>query len=302
LQRQWKVLPWLFFGTFFYSVAGSFHYRNLLWLLHEMPYQGQAAALYGKGPLVHFIEASKFIFGLPLAAMVVLGGAAWVGKWRKGAPGSPRDMWLALLVGYMPFLVYFAAHSIAWWKGWGNSLGLIRVMAAVIPPAALLGALAWDQAAGILRLPAKYMGIITGILCLLLTLIPFTIYTLPVPLEGEQKLVREASEWLKESGYAKEKIHYFDPFFPHYLDKDPFDREGMHLFVYDTAHPEKNIQAGELVLWDAHFGPNEGGLPLSLLRDHSGFRLVRKFTPAHPFMTLGGQEYGIYIFQRVEER
>ena len=45
-----------------------------------------------------------------------------------------RKGWLMeMLVVYMPFMVYLSAHSYIWWKGMANSVGMIRVIIAVLP-------------------------------------------------------------------------------------------------------------------------------------------------------------------------
>lgn len=302
LKHQWKVLPLLLSGTLFYTLLGSFHYHDLLWLVHEMPYRGDAAPLYGKGELLHFVRASKFIFGLPLTFLVILGLVAWVAGYVRDRKQTRRERFLEFWVAYLPFMVYFAAHTVLWWRGWGNSLGLIRVMAAIVPPAALLGAMAWSQATEVSRIGVKYRAPATGVLCLYLLFIPFQIYRIPVPLDGEQRLVKEASEWLKDSELAGNRIHYYDAFFPYYLEMDPFDRDQLHLFVFDTTQPGKGILDNEILIWDAHFSPNEGNLPISALLNNPGFRVVKHFQPDPPFRTLGGYEYGIYIFQRLKDQ
>ena len=55
------------------------------------------------------------------------------------------------------------------------------------------------------------------------------------------------------------------------------------------------------MIWDAHFSPNEGRLPIESLMDNPGFRLVKVFRPKTPFKVLGGYEYEIYLFQRIME-
>ena len=42
------------------------------------------------------------------------------------------------LIIFLPFLSYFCLHSFLWWKGMGGSMGLIRVITAVIPLASLI--------------------------------------------------------------------------------------------------------------------------------------------------------------------
>jgi len=112
-------------------------------------------------------------------------------------------------------------------------------------------------------------------------------------------LVKEASLWLKKSEYFENKIYYYDPFFCHFMNLNPYDAERVRAFVYNNQTPEYKIEQGEIVVWDAHFSPNEGGLPLERLMDNPGFQLIHLVRPEKPFRVLGGYEYEIYIFRRI---
>jgi hypothetical protein len=93
-------------------------------------------------------------------------------------------------------------------------------------------------------------------------------------------------------------IYYYDPLIPHYLGKDSFDRGQVHELVDDRENPQNGIPQGSIVVWDAHFGPNEGRLPLNRLLNNDEFTLLSKFTPGQPFKTLNGYDYEIYVFLR----
>ena len=59
------------------------------------------------------------------------------------------------------------------------------------------------------------------------------------------------------------------------------------------------MKVGEIVIWDAHFGPNEGQMPLENLMNTPGFKLIHLTREHEPFIVLGGYTYEIYFFQRV---
>ncbi len=85
----------------------------------NMPYQGNARDIYGSGELLHYVKASKYTFGLPLAGMLLAGVLVWlVDPFLKEK--KERKKWMMeMLIIYMPFFLYFAAHSYVWWKGSG---------------------------------------------------------------------------------------------------------------------------------------------------------------------------------------
>ena len=298
-QREWKAIPFLLTGLLFYSIVGSFYFKDLLWVIHEMPYTGEAKEFYGSGSLLHYVEASKFTLGLGLSLMALLGIIAWLLD-PFIQKGGKRKYWLMqMLVGYMPFMVYFAAHSFVWWKGMGNSVGMIRVIAAVVPPAALLGAFAWSRLMEILPLSENLRRVSTLGLCLFFLTIPHQVYEIPVPLKNEQEQVSYAARWLMQSEYQGSKVYYYDPFFWYYLELNPMDEERSRAFLHNNEHPAYMLPEGAIVIWDAHYAPNEGRLPLSRLVDHPEFQLIKVFRPGEPFPILGKHEYEICIFRRI---
>ena len=298
-ERQWRALPFLMFGFVFYSIAGSFYHDDILWIIHKMPYSGNAKDIYGSGELLHYLHASKYIFGLPLAMLLALGLVAWLTEPLVKKEGVKKAWLMQMLVGYLPFFTYFVAHSYVWWKGMGNSVGMIRVIVAVLPSAVLLASLGWSRILDLMPVQRtiKYVG--TGIMALLLAAIPYTIYRIPVPLEGTQAIVKDASDWMLQSEYSGAKTYYFNPFFPHFLNTNPYDSNQNAWFIPDREHPENSVKVGEIVIWDAHFGPNEGRMPLGNLMNNTGFKLVHLTREHEPFIVLGGYTYEIYFFQRI---
>lgn len=299
LQKQWKALPFLFFGFVFYSVVGSFYFEDILWLIHEMPYKGTAKDIYGSGELLHYVKASKYIFGIPLTVMLLAGILVRMLDPFLKERKEQKKWLLEMLVIYLPFFLYFAAHSYVWWKGAGNSVGMIRVIAAIVPAAALLGAFAWSRLMELMPFEKGWKVALTVALCVFLATIPHQVYDIPAGLEGTQRLSKKASVWFMDSDFSENKIYYYDPFFCHFMGLNPYDKERVHEFVFDRDHPERKIEEGEIVIWDAHFSPNEGKLPLENLMDSKGFRLIHLTRDKEPFTVLGGYLYEIYFFQRI---
>ncbi len=104
---------------------------------------------------------------------------------------------------------------------------------------------------------------------------------------------------MKDSDFFQNKIYYYDPFFCHFMNLNPYDEDRVRAFVYSRENPELKIEEGEIVIWDAHFSANEGRLPLEKLMDNPGFRLIHLVRPVKLFQVLGGYDYEIYIFQRI---
>ena len=85
---------------------------------------------------------------------------------------------------------------------------------------------------------------------------------------------------------------------------DPFDsKKSAELWgVYQNIrqYGYSVVPDSSLFFWDAHYGPNEGGIPLDLIKSDINFRLIKSFSPKEPFMVLGNKPFEIYVFQKIK--
>ncbi len=297
--RSWKSIPFILTGSLLYSLTGWFVFNDFFWLINKMPYTG-AQEIYGSGALLHFINESKFIFGIPLGIFLILAIIHYIRvPFDKNISLQQKTRQLQhFLLIVLPFAVYFAAHSYVWWKGLGGSLGLIRVIAAAMPLAAVMGVQGLQFILGFFhRFPWLRPGF-TIIVAVFLTRTPFKVYSIPPEADPTRKLVRKASYWLVNSEYSGEKMYYFNPYFFHYMKLDRAEAPGSTLLYQAPEDLGSGIEDSSIFIWDAHFGPNEGRLPLENIMDHEEFKLIRSFKPDIPFRVLGDHPYAIYIFKK----
>ncbi|MEZ5011284.1 MAG: hypothetical protein R2744_06665 [Bacteroidales bacterium] len=197
----------------------------------------------------------------------------------------------------LPALFYFAAHSYVWWRGIGSSAGLTRVMAGIIPLVAMAGVPALDLIARGIRGKRFIASVIVPVIMVLTALTGFNRYPNPTPLSGEQELVREATSWLERSEYSGRMVYYYNPYVFKFLRLDPYDSSLSRERVFDPENPWSGIGEGEIVIWDSHFGPNEGRLPLERLSGSSRFREIASFGEAGA----DGGRQGVVIFLRLPD-
>jgi hypothetical protein len=176
-------------------------------------------------------------------------------------------------------------------------MGLIRVIAGVLPLAALLGVMGYQYIAEkVLANRFQRVLLFSGTL-LLVAFENFSVYRYPVPAGPEESLIRETAAWLKDSQYDRKPIFYNDLNVPFYLGIDPYDntRAVQKWFASHLAE----IPDSSVYIWDAHFGPNECRVPLDSVMKTPGIELIRIVRPGIPFSTLKNYNYEIYVFRKV---
>jgi len=299
LEKKSRIIPFLLTGTIFYSVIGLFVYQDFFWVFNTMPYIG-GNIIYGSGSLLHFIASYKVITGIVPALLILTGILILIFQSVRRSKENHfiANEWMLI---FLPFFIYLSLHSFLWWQGMGSSFGLTRVMAAVLPLASLLSLKGWNFIYNLLPKNRYVMPVIFTVLLFFLIREPFKRNSIPFPLTGTEAVVNEASQWLRRSEYFNKKIYYYDPTFCFFLDINPYDNAKIQEHVPDLEHPEAGIASGEIVVWDAHFSPNEGHLPLERLITNSHFTLLKKFEPAETIRVLGGYDFAVYIFRKNDE-
>jgi hypothetical protein len=127
---------------------------------------------------------------------------------------------------------------------------------------------------------------------------PFGQWYYPFVPDGEQRVCQETAKWMKDTNLSFNKICFFHPALPVYFDVDPFDDKKVIRYLnLNDPIPSDFFPAGSLMIWDAHFGANEGGIPSEKLDGIPALQLLRKFRPENPFTVLGGGEFEIRIYQ-----
>jgi ABC-type cobalt transport system substrate-binding protein len=296
LKKEYRAIPFLGFGFLFFSLIGWPVYKNFFWIFANSKGVGDRG-IYGTGSLFHFVNFIDDILGIPVLVLFLIGFAFSTYKVIKDFRKIREEHFFYLLV-IGGFFVYFTAHSVVRWLWEGRSLGLIRVIAGVVPLSALVATKGLNEIFRFLR-KTKFISISFVVLSAsIIVVYPFYVYPVPINIGIDETLIRTSCKWIKEMDLDEELIYYFDPLVPYYLGKDPFDYKQVRAGINDRENPQNGIPQDAIVVWDAHFGPNEGQLPLIKLTQNDFFELLRKFEPQYPFKVLNGYDYEIYVFRR----
>ena len=297
-QRQWRVLPWLLTGHVIYAVVGSLVLGDALWAFHRDPYVG-AKDIYGSGPLAHFVVQLPEILGMPLLVAALISFPAFV--WCFVRVRSERSQLLTMsLLALVPALAVLAIHTLLWWTGSKGSLGLTRVLATAVPLLALF--VVWTLALTIHSMVPRYSTrvIIAALLVLvypawaLRTLAG--VHSIPVMANEQQVFLTAAGKRMAELAKDAPQIHYLHPFLGFAAGIDPYQERVRNHFP-DSAMIQAT-EEGTLFVWDAHFGPNEGGVPLDRLLRDDRLRLLDMMVPAEHMKVLGARPFEVYFFER----
>jgi len=294
LVRSYKSLFFLLSGALFYSIVGYFVFNDFFWIFNNQPYS-LGESVYGSGDLFHFVKKSNVIFGVPLLILIVSGSLYWAFLFIKRKSLTDKDSVLFLLITGS-WVVYFAAHSYVWWKGTGGSLGLIRVMGGIIPLAAFSGL----KITALLEEKIKRKQIVTAIISLLAFLqiiLFFTQNKLLSEVDPTEQLVKKSAEYIRFNGEGR-KIYYFNPLLIHLLQVDPYDQQKCNWGISDKTQPSNGMDWGDILVWDAHFGPNEGGVQLENLEKDPFLKKLKAFYPVEKVTVLGDYDYSVHIYKK----
>ena len=300
--RRPKAIPYLASGILFFSIAGSFYYQDLLWVFHQFPYPviNQHPVYTLAGSPWHFVKLRDFILGLPLEILFIAGTVGMVRDIFSSDPILRKNTRLLGLLIFLPFTLYFAFHSFLYWKAMGGSVGLERVIAAVLPLAALVALKGFCDLVEMLK-PFRYLQVLfVGFIFVAIIITPFLTYPVPYPLSPEEATIKKATAWLKASPWSDRFLFFTDNNVPYYIGADPFKKKPAECFAFGDCKYLDTIPAGSILVWDAHFGANESKVPIDSLLANSRQKVINYFRPDKPWITLGGGFYDCYITVTLE--
>ncbi|MBC8321168.1 MAG: hypothetical protein H8E34_10630 [Bacteroidetes bacterium] len=302
LRKKILAIPFLLSGYLIISALGYPYYHDFLWLITKMPYTGSAKDIYENGSLFHFIYNTideRAILGKILSTLFILGLLLSLIRWGKNDKFKLSETFYFLLLVPGSYLVFFSAHSFVWWQGMGNSLGLLRVIGSVTPLAALTALCGINYITGYINKKSKIISsLIISVIVLLIFLFGVKDYKGSFNLSRPQQLLTQSTEFIKENNLLEHQIYYFDPYVVFELGIDPYDKTKGYWGVPNVENPSLGIPDSSIIIWDAHFGPNEGRVNLESLQKQKSLKTIEIFKPETPFTVLGGHNYEVHIFMK----
>lgn len=294
-QRNWKANLALATATLIYSLIGGIVFGDFLWIWTQNPYAG-GRENYGIGNYAHFFEKYILIVGVPLYALQILGHLAIPVQLFRKQITYPKAFFLCIL---LPFWIYFGAHVYFWATGTGHSMGMHRVLIAIVPLGTIIAVLGLEMLLSFFSGKATIFGkVLLGLIIAYVLIFPFSANNAALDFKElqtypDQTLMANAADWAKLNGYSDRIVWSAFPAAAFYLDINPFDQE-KYRAIDGIDHGY--VPIGSLIIWDNWFGRVEGGITPGFLKDNE-FR----FKPLMDFKeTVGEKEYEVRLFEKVD--
>ena len=129
---------------------------------------------------------------------------------------------------------------------------------------------------------------------------PFSIYTFPVPHQGENEVMNKTINWLKTTPYFSNRILFYNPVVPILLDRDPFNDTTLLSGIITAANID-SMKVGDILIWDSHFAGAERMISEENLISNNNFELIRSFRPEIPLFVYNGEIFQISVFKKTSD-
>ena len=245
--KQWKALPFLLTGSVVYTLAGYMVHKDVLWVFTKIPY-ATLSSVYGSGTWFHFIEQLVNVTGVPVYILFWIGFIASIVHIIKR--GIQVEVHVIVFLG---FSCFFAAHSLFWYLGIFNSMGLKRVLVGIAPYLGIISLVGFNTLSEpIKQRPSLHRILYVGIL---FYIVLFPITPNPSAIVWEKDLMKLKEQQTTESVAAEIKkvanktlpLCYNHYYLSVLMENDRFD-PGQR-----TPLSKKAVAAlpkGSVIVWD----------------------------------------------------
>lgn len=258
VKQNWRVIPALIFGSVVYGIAGYFVYHDFLWVFTKIPY-AKLSSVYGQGPLLHFVEQLINVTGVPLYALFWLGFISLLIKFIKRKVAAEQS--ILILLG---FTTFFMAHTLFWYLGIFNSMGLKRVLLGIMPMIAIMMLHGLNMIVEeIFNYTSVVKRIVYALILIYVLVFPFTPNPSAIQWRKDMMLCEEQHLAEKVADFiGKQKNPVYPLMYSHYylsvtMNLDHFDTSKK---IDVSRGSVSNMKPGEILIWDNRFADSESGI------------------------------------------
>ncbi len=258
LKRQWKLLPLLFFGHLVYSIAGYFVYHDFFWVFNKIPY-ANIGSPYGSGKLSHFVVQFLYVVGIPIYLLFWVGAISII--WKTVKKKITIEMSILVLIGFMCF---FIAHTLFWYFGIFNSMGLHRVLIGVMPMVGIISLYGFNFITEEVLEKKKKLKMFVQILFVLYIVdFPFTSnpaainWKRDMMLSKDQQLAVKSANFIVNNIGANHRIVCAHPYLCEALNVDFFNQNKR---LELNKNNMEQLQTNDVIIWENWFALVECGI------------------------------------------
>ncbi len=281
IKKEWKALPLLAVGHLVYSLAGATVHGSVLWIFTKIPYATTNA--YSHGSFFDFFEKLYYMTGLPQFVFWALGVVSvffFIKKRVSNQTSSnfpPPQYFELLLLVFGSFFALFIAHGLFWHFGIFMTMGLSRVLNAVMPMFALIGLCGFNFIQTFLTHNNVKKAVNTLLISYLLI---FPMTSNPAAINPKQNLMPEddqivatqIAEMLKTK-YPNHTYYVQHPQVILSLGLDYFDDTKIRGF----GRWQYELTENALLIWDSRFCVIDGGYTLEKVVSDSRLERLDSF-------------------------
>lgn len=294
--KQFKYIPFLFLGFIVYGIIGYKVFDDFMWYFNNSPYS-MDNNIYGIGSWDTYLISYKmylgninlFIFIFAIFRIIYL---LKTKKWEE-----LQFPWLFLTYGV--FLGIVVLHSYFWAYGLNGSLGLTRIATQGMPSFVLINLYYLGK---INYLPAAKNLLKIVIIVLLSLKISECIRPkyFPIKSYGLDLQVIKAADYLLPFKNSKRHFFFHHLLFALRMNENPKLNNQSCVFHYNLDLKSDlgvKIKAGDFLIRDSHFGPQEMGLPLSQIKECPEMVKIKEFKSSFQVEDKYNEVEGVVIYQ-----
>ncbi|MEI6765681.1 MAG: hypothetical protein WCM76_08575 [Bacteroidota bacterium] len=263
LKNQWKYIPWLLTAHVIFMIAGMIVYGDILWLFTKIPY-AQLTSTYGSGRLFHFVGQMNYVTGLPVYILFWTGIIGLI--WQLFARKISVELMVLVFAGFGSF---FIAHSLFWYFGIFNSMGLKRVLICVIPLISIMSLVGFNTLTETILKGRKIPRIIIqSLLIAYIIIFPFTSnpaavnWKTDMMLSVDQQCALETGKFIAQNSGTNHRFIFSHPYLSEVLNIDPFDKSRHEVLSVESI---KGLKTGDIIIWENWFSVIENGIGKDIL-------------------------------------
>lgn len=276
IKKEYKLIPFLLFGHVIYSIAGYIVYHDILWVFTKIPY-AHLSSLYGSGKLNHFAIQLLYVLGLPIYILF------WVGliaiAWKSIRKKISAEIFIFIFLG---FIAFFTAHTLFWYFGIFNSMGLKRVMIGIIPIISIIVLIGFNfLTPEIFNTGNSLKKVLQALIIIVIFVFPLTQnpaslnWKRDLNLKQDQLIAQEVTNFIRQENISAKRFFYSHPYLAVTLEIDPFDTDKR---VELTQNSLALLQKGDIIIWDSWFSVVQNDIPKEILYAREDLNEIYKST------------------------